>query len=323
MYKKQSLKYRWWRYIYRSILPNIAIILKLMFPAPSPYRFALILLLFAVFHSLSVGAQNSTWDSPKKASKWGREKVHKERGKIKKFKEHLQQWGLDTNYRQQFSLGGRLNTNGWSGLMYYQKRVSRTQAHFYQLSFSEIKHEKQVKQQGSNKNFPELGNASPFVFGKVNNLYTLQIGHGRELLLLPGVLEGNISISFRAQAGFSLAMLKPYYIKLIYADLSNNTAYLQEERYTEQNKDKFLKQDEILGSAKWSKGLDKITYVPGGYADAAFTLEPQKSKVFIQTITLGTQFALYAKSLPIMAERKAYPYQGSLYVGLALGKRWK
>jgi len=294
-----------------------------MFSTLFPYRFAAILLPLSIFFSFTAHAQNNIWDSPKKAAKKANEKIGKEKGKIKKWKEHLQQWGLDSNYRQQVSLGGKLNTNGWSGLAYYQKRVSATRAHFFQLSFSEIKHEKQVKQQGTNKAFPQLGNATPFVFGKINNLYTLQLGHGREMLLLPGVLEGNISVSLRLQAGFSLAMLKPYYIKLVYADLANNTAYLREEKYTAQNSDKFLTQPDILGASKWSKGLGEITYVPGGYAEAAIVLEPQKSKTFIQSITLGTQFALYAKSLPVMAERKAYPYQGSLYVGLALGKRWK
>jgi hypothetical protein len=292
-----------------------------MFLIPFPYRSRTVLFVLLFFLSAIASAQNSTWDSPKKASKWGTGKVRKEKGKIKKFKEHLQQWGLDTNYRQQFGLGGKLNTNGWSGLMYYQKRMGWTQAQFYQLSFSEIKHEKQVKQQGTNSAFPQLGNATPFVFGKINNLYTLQLGYGRERLLLPAVLEGSISVGFRLQAGLSLAMLKPYYVKLIYAD--NNTAYLQEERYTEENKDKFLKQGEILGSAKWSKGLGEITYVPGGYINGAITIEPPKSKTFIQTITLGGQFALYTKSLPIMADRKAYRDQENFYVGLVLGKRWK
>ncbi len=294
-----------------------------MFSALFPYRLTAFLLAFGMLISYTATAQNSIWDSPKKASKKSSEKISKEKGKIKKWKNHLQQWGLDSNYKQQVSVGGKLNTNGWSGMVYYQKRISATKAHFFLLSFSEIKHEKQIKQQGTNTAFPALGNSTPYVFGKINNLYTLQIGHGREMLLLPGVLEGNVSVSLRLHAGFSLAMLKPYYIKLVYTDLTNNSAYLKEEKYSPQNSDKFLKQGDILGASKWSKGLGDITYVPGGYIDAAIAIEPQKSKTFVQSITIGTQFAIYTKSLPIIAERKAYPYQESLFVGLALGKRWK
>lgn len=287
------------------------------------YRYSIMVLLAGILLSGTACAQTSVWETPGKASRKAGEKIGKEKNKIKKWKEHLQQWGLDSNYKQQVSMGAKLNTDGWSGLICYQKRVSSTQAHFFQLSFSEIKHEKQIKQQGTNKAFPQLGNPSPFVFGKINNLYTLQIGHGREMLLLPGVLEGNLSVSLRLQAGFSLAILKPYYVKLIYADFSNNTAYMQEEKYSAQNSDKFLTQDAILGASKWSKGLGDITYVPGGYVDAAIAIEPQKNKLFVQSITIGTQFSLYSKSLPIMAERKAFPYDGCFYVGLALGKRWK
>jgi hypothetical protein len=85
----------------------------------------------------------------------------------------------------------------------------------FQLDFSEVKHEKQVKQQREPIAFLKLGPSSPFVFGKINNVYLLHLGHDREFLLLPGVLEGNIGVSIRVQAGVSLAMLKPYYLKLI------------------------------------------------------------------------------------------------------------
>jgi hypothetical protein len=56
------------------------------------------------------------------------------------------------------------------------------------------------------------------VFGKINNLYTLQIGCSKEQLLLPGVVEGNLSVSFRYGGGFCLALLKPYYLKVVKTD---------------------------------------------------------------------------------------------------------
>src|SRR5690606_27457679 len=103
---------------------------------------------------------------------------------------------------------------------YYLKKEKPGLAQVFSLTFSEIKHEKQIKQQRENA-YPELGNATPFVFGKVNNLYTLQLGHGREQLLLPGVIEDNLSVSMRFSGGFSLAMLKPYYLRLAYPDFVN------------------------------------------------------------------------------------------------------
>ena len=56
--------------------------------------------------------------------------------------------------------------------------------------------------------YPQFGNALPFVYGKINNLYTLQVGFGNEKLLLPAVVDGNLSVSFRYSLGIGLAMLK-------------------------------------------------------------------------------------------------------------------
>ena len=61
-----------------------------------------------------------------------------------------------------------------------------------------------MKQQRDNTTYPELGPSSAYVFGKVNNLYELQLGYGREYVILPGALEGNMSIWLRLQAGVSL-----------------------------------------------------------------------------------------------------------------------
>jgi hypothetical protein len=295
-------------------------------PAPA-LKYFLHTLLFACFLCFAPGniyAQKSIWEGSQKTKEGIQKKSGKAAGSIRNLKEHISLWGLDSNYRQGIFIGGRLYTNGWSGSLVWQKKMRPGVSHYFQLSFSEIRHEKQVKQQGQKTAFPELGNSSPFVFGKINNLYLAQIGHGREQLLLPGVLDGNISVSFRYNAGFSLALLKPYYLRLIHVDYTpEQVVWLQEEKYGDANADLFLKKDNILGASKWSKGLNDMSYVPGAYAEAAFAIEPAKGKALIQTILLGTNFSVYGKKLPVMAERTAYPWQASLFVGLMIGKKWR
>lgn len=267
---------------------------------------------------------HTLWDNVKGAPQKAGKAVQKTGNRIRKWKDHLQQWGLDGDYNHGLAIGAHLNSNGWTGLIYYQRRIDRTKSHFFQLSVSEVKHEKQIKQQRSNTAYPQLGPSTPFVFGKTNNLYLAQLGHGREFLILPSVLEGNLSVSIRAQAGFSLAMLKPYYLKLIYVDYNPDPqARLKEEKYTEQNSEQFLNSNAILGASKWKKGLNDMTYAPGAYADLAIAIEPLKNKTFIKTVTLGGHFSIHSKDLEIMASQKAYPWQACLYAGLSIGKRWK
>jgi len=277
-------------------------------------------------------AQTSIWDNPKNLQVQAAHTAGKTTSTLKKWKDHLQRWGLDSNYHHSLALAGKLNTNGWSVGLIYQQPVGTDwerrrgkhagQSKYFSLCFSEVKHEKQVKQQKENTAFPALGASLPFVYGKINNLYLLQLGYGRQQLLLPGVLDGNLSVSLRYGGGFSLAMLKPYYLNLMYITYNpGQVVTLKEDRYSEDN-EVFLNKDRIFGGSKWTRGLDEIRYVPGLFVEGAFLLEASKHKSFVQTVTLGGQFAVYTKDLPIMADRKAYPYTACLYIGLGLGKRW-
>lgn len=292
-----------------------------MFLSSIRLRFVLTGLFVIGIYSSAV-AQNSVW-SGRDLRKGASEKVSRTKKGLKAYKEHLEQWGLDTSYNHGLLLGGKANSNGWSGNIFYEKRLGYKVTGFWTLSFSEIKHDKQIKEQAASNAYPQLGNPSPFVFGKINNLYTFQLGYGRDVLVLPGVAEGNISISFRYDGGISLAMLKPYYLKLIYLDNAGNVPYLKEEQYSSANADKFLNSGAVLGASKWGKGLNEIEYVPGLYLEGAVSITPGKAKAFIQLITLGINGAYYAKSLPIMADEKAFAYQISLFAGLSIGKRWR
>ncbi len=277
------------------------------------------------FAPATVYAQNGVWDSPKQVTKKVSNKVDKGKFTIKKWQEHIKECAREDEYNHQLALGGKLNSNGWSGSVYYLKKTDPGKHTVWLLSFSEIKHEKQVKQVKENKAYPELGKADPFVFGKINNLYALQLGYGREVLLLPGIMEGNLSVSFRYTAGISLAMLKPYYLKLVHTDYSQPEPrnFLTEEKYNTTNADTFLRNNNILGGTKWSKGLGETKLIPGIFAEASFAIEPAAHKGFVQTITVGANGAFYTQSLPIMTEVKAYPWQASLFIGFSLGKRWK
>lgn len=281
--------------------------------------FYCILSLLLLLIPATTNAQNSVWGGTNSASKKAAGAKHK----LKDFKEHLQNWGLDTNYNHAFLIGGKLNSDGWSGSMYFVKRRSYKLNNFWQINFSEIKHDKQTKQTVSNATFPQLGNSTPYVFGKINNLYTLQIGYGKEKLLLPAVLESNLSVSYRFSGGFSLAMLKPYYLKLIYENNGGTSAHIEEHTYSKADSVYFLNINTILGASTWSKGLDEIDYVPGAYFEAAIAIIPGKNKSFIKVVTLGINSAYYSKSLAIMIDQTAYSWQVSLFAGLVIGKRWK
>lgn len=269
-------------------------------------------------------AQQSLWEGSKEQLEQVKEKGQKKVSTLKKWKQHIEDWGLDPDFNHAFALSGRLNTNGWSGGVTYLRQRKAGLKTLWQLHFSEIKHEKESKQQQTRNLYPYLGKTKPYIFGKINHAYTLQLAYGREQSLFPALLEGNMSVSLRYSGGPALALLKPYYLDLIYVDYTPEpVARLQTERYSPDNAGHFLEPGFIQGKGRWSKGLDEIRYIPGIFAELAFAIEPDKPKAFVKTITIGGNVACYTSSLAIMAERKAFPYQASFFVGLALGKRWK
>ncbi|UOE51302.1 hypothetical protein MTO98_09450 [Mucilaginibacter sp. SMC90] len=288
---------------------------------PKPIFFTLLCLLL---HSSKSLAQQGVWDGGKEQLLKVKEAGNKNVNAVKQWKKHAEKWGLDSNYNYAFSLSGRLNTNGWSGGVQYvhgQKHHNKT---IWQLYFSEIKHEKEIKQQGQASSYNDLGKTSPYIFGKINNAYTLQLGFGKEQMLFPALMDGNMSVSFRYIAGPALALLKPYYLKLIYVDyFPEPVAHLQSEKYSAGNDSHFMQPGTILGKDSWSKGLSEIKYLPGLFAECYFIIEPDRPKAFIKAVSIGGNVAFYSSKISIMADKKAYPYQASFFVGLSLGKRWK
>ena len=264
------------------------------------------------------------WNKGSESLKRTRKKTERQGNRAKAWKDQILQWGLDSNYNYSLAAGAKLTTSGWSGGLVYLKQKKPGNKTVWQLYISEIKHEKEIKQQRNGDDYRELGKFRPFILGKIHYCYTLQLGYGKEQLLFPALLDGNMSVSFRYIIGPSLALMKPVYLNLIYTDyIPEAVSHIQSEQYENLNGEQFLNPGKILGADKWSKGLSEMKFIPGAFAEAAFILEPGRPKAFVKTILIGGQFAFYTQKITIMANRKAYPYQMCFFVGINIGKRWK
>lgn len=274
---------------------------------------------------LQLQAQSgSVWEPAKKAVNRTKDRTSRATSEYRNWKTHLQQWGLDSSYNRSFSIGGRLNNDGWSGLITYGRKNALGKLNLWQLSFSEVKHEKETKLQGSNGGFNELGSGAPYIYGKQNNLYLLQLTYSREKKILPTVLDGNVSVALSYGGGLTLAMLKPYYLQLINQTHSPNpaTASTLEERYEIANGDRFLNPSLILGRGRWNEGMDEIQYVPGLHSECAVVIRPAKGKTFTQAIRLGVQGTVYARTLPVLIKSDPSRHRICLFAAFELGKKW-
>ena len=288
------------------------------------FKTVLSILFICCLGSIISHAQQGVWDGGKEQLLKVKEAGSKNVNTVKQWKKHAEKWGLDSNFNYAFALSGRLNTNGWSGGAQFIRQQKHRNRTIYQLYFSEIKHEKEIKEQGDVSSYNNLGKTTPYIFGKINNAYTLQFGYGKEQMLFPALMDGNMTVSIRYLAGPALALLKPYYLKLIYVDyFPDPVAHIQSEKYSAGNDSHFMQPGSILGKDSWGKGLGDMKYIPGLFAECYFIIEPDRPKAFVKSVSIGGNIAFYSSKIEIMADKKAYPYQASFFVGISLGKRWK
>ncbi|MNU14603.1 hypothetical protein D3C71_52950 [compost metagenome] len=268
-----------------------------------------------------MNAQDKVWQSVNTRKIKVQEKAKAQQQKTRTRIKQLKEWGTDSNYRHAVYVGGRLHTTGWSGQVHYHFNKNPKDESFIRLQVSEIRHEKEVRQQRQDTAYRGLTAYRPYIFGKQYKVYTTQLGYGREWTIIPSILQGNISLKASLEAGLSLTLLKPIYLNLLRYD-AQQQAYASSEAYTEDNQDLFLSRNRILGADKWSKGLNELRCIPGIYISPSVIFSPDRPSGFVQQFQIGAQLACYTKAIPVLLQQKNTFWQASFFVGISLGKRW-
>ena len=134
---------------------------------------------------------------------------------------------------------------------------------FWWFTFGERKHPKEEKLVQQATGF-QVGN--PYIYGKQNNFYFLNIGFGKQLLLGGKSAKSGVAVSAVYGGGFSLGMLKPYYLEVF-----NTTTGATDNIKFDDDNDRFLDAPNIMGSSPFGKGFNEIKYVPGVFACLLYT----------------------------------------------------
>jgi len=230
---------------------------------------------------------------------------------------------------REFSAGGGLNTDGWSLLVnkgWIRSSGDQDGNKFYnvrfaQIEFSEHKHVKEIK--GTNNSIAQTANEKPkpFIYGKINNFYALKLGYGLRKMIAGKPEPGTVSIHWVYAGGLSLGLLKPYYIDA-YVLRDNPRRYSRESiKYSAENEEGFIRQENIIGSSGWTKGLNETKIVPGIHAKTGLHFDFASGNRTKMALEVGLSGELYTQKIELMATRKAYPYLVNGYLSLQFGKR--
>jgi len=183
-----------------------------------------------------------------------------------------------------------------------------------------IRHPKEIK-------FPSpyfYNSSRSFVYGKLNGLFTLRTGYGRDKVLIDKTDQGSISISWITFGGLSLGFLKPVYLDIFKETPQGDL--LSTERYNPEVHD----YTDIFGQAPFFTGIENSSIRAGIYFKTGFAFDYNWSDKKVTTLEIGAivdyfpqWFGLYKDvDLPIMYNSKNYNTWLQFYVSANFGSKW-
>lgn len=222
----------------------------------------------------------------------------------------------------ELSAGLRLNTDGY-GLFFNKGFLRKSdefgsenqnrffQVRFLELEINELKNSKEIK---ANAALPGMNSqVGSYILGKINTIYQVKLGFGNRRLIAGKPDPKTISIHWVYLGGFSMALLKPYYLEL------NN---IGEVKYADSIKADFTSPGNINGKAAFSKGFDELKFVPGLYVRTGLHFDFAAKKTGVSALEVGATATAYSQKLEQMAYQKPQQFFFSFYVSLQFGKKW-
>ena len=215
-------------------------------------------------------------------------------------------------YSTQSIWGIQLRTNGYGA--FYEKGKKKTQRNgtVYGIEFNEIKHPKEDKLPNGTGGF-SFGN--PYVYGKINNFYSLQLGFGGHRFLGQKGNKNGVAVSVVYKGGISLGLLRPYYIQV-----QDNGGGTRTIKYSAET-DSLFKFGFIIGSGGLGKGWGEMKFKPGVFAKTGLRFDFGRFNEVVSGIEVGVSAEYYTGNIPIMLyqSEKQFFYQG--HIAMMFGRR--
>ena len=228
-------------------------------------------------------------------------------------------------FSKELGIDMRVQTHGFALAANIGKIKTYYLTRFYHFEIGELKHGKETRQ---SFDYPSGGSGKTsrsFIFGKRNNLYALRAGIGEKRYFSEKAKRKGVAVGVTYEGGFTLGLLKPYYLEIIRSVEPGSPRFLVSEKYTEENQATFLDINRIYGSSGFTKGLSEIRPLPGGHFKAALHFDWGAFDEFVKALEVGVMGDIFFKNVPILADVEGAenrPFFINLFISLQLGKRW-
>ena len=225
-------------------------------------------------------------------------------------------------YKNEWSIDLRLHENGVA-IAYNTgtiKTYNRTNYYHLELGFT-----RDIRERTQSK-FSTLGRAGTYAYGKINSLINVRGGVGVKRYLSEKEKRNGLAVGYTYQVGPSLAILKPYYLDLIYVETVNDrpVPVIRSERYSEDNADKFLEPGSISTRSSFFRGFDEINVKAGIQGKFGLHCAMGAFDKYVKAFETGIMADLYASKIPILLETENINnsrFFFKLYLNFQFGKR--
>lgn len=194
----------------------------------------------------------------------------------------------------------------------------------WEIDAVSIRHPKEVKLQSQ----LYFNSSRSFVYGKLNGLYSIRFGYGRDKILVDKTDKGSISISWITMGGPSFGFLKPVFLEVADEDPLAGPDVRRTERYNPEVHD----YTDIYGQAPFFTGIEKSSLRLGVYFKTGFSFDFNLSDKKVTTIEVGgiadyfPSYGLYSDDkVPIMYETgtvENYNLWLQFYITFNFGGKW-
>lgn len=226
-------------------------------------------------------------------------------------------------YDNEFTGGFMLHTRGFGINLRRMRYRNGFDKWGWEIDMASIRHPKEVKLQSQ----LYFNSSRSFVYGKLNGLYTIRFGYGRDKVLVDKTDKGSIAISWVTMGGPSFGILKPVFLEV--QDEDPLTSDLRRvERYDPAIHD----YADIFGQAPFFTGIEQSKLRLGLYAKTGFAFDFNLSDKKVTTIEVGAivdyfpSLGMYEEEqVPIMFETgdiENYNLWFQFYITFNFGGKW-
>jgi len=205
------------------------------------------------------------------------------------------QWNNQFSNTKGIGLGLTLKGNGF-GLAFQKNSITR--AFNLQRTFSidlvTAKHSREFKivNQGGAQN------PAPYVYGKIYHTAFARFGYGYRKTLIKPTQSNTLGIDLMVVTGPTIGIQRPVYLDIMTFEMNDQVATIRSQKFID---DVNIKQDDIVGYSRASKGWNELKYTIGVGLKPSINIYWGSFETTVKQLNIGTMIDYFPSGIRMMS----------------------